>query len=59
MASKSDQIWGCDGLDSSACKVAESGIGLDNSIAGIRVLRKIEVPRDEGSVPTQMEVSSS
>jgi len=59
IASKSDQIWRCDVLGSSARQVAESGIGLDTSIAGTQVLRKIEAPRDEGSVPTQMEVSDS
>ena len=59
IASKSDQIWGCDGSDSSARQVAESGIGLDNSIAGTRVLRKTKVPCDEGSGPIQMEVFGS
>ena len=56
VASKSNQIWGCDGLGSSVCQVAESGIELDNLVAGTRVLRQKEVPRDKRSIPTQMEV---
>ena len=57
--SKFDQIWRNDLAGSSACQIAERGMGCDNLIDDAQVLKHFEVPLDRETIPLPMDVSGT